>query len=619
MFVPKESEWSTIAKNLKRFKNRCLAAHVRIIGVLFVILLFTPACSSSVSPLPPNISGVSNGEVYGTAVLIDIRNPEDGVTYRATIDGQAFELGSVFGEDGIHILTVTASKGNGTLTSQQTLEFEIDKMPPAVPEITGVEAGKTYNSPICVYVYEQDGISYNASIDGKDYIFGSYYGEEGIHELKVHAIKERNGLTSAATIPFSIDLDSYTSDEISYFKEIAFGSEFGGKTDKIRKWQDDINVKVKGQPTEEDMECLSQVVSELNDLIDSLEIGIIEEETELLLPNMEVYFIPHREFLNHASQRIAEENWGLFFYYEDSQGVITRAKVLIASDKANEKERAHLIREEFTQALGLAQDSEKYRDSIFYQGWTTIQQYSELDKKIIKMLYNEEIYPNMNEDKVIEHFEKNRADRNDRYQVFPANQSGSNPSFMQFANELSNSIMHRDLDYILQHVDKDFTVKPLEGRGLEPFKKYFFLETNPEQSILWRVLSDALELGGVFVDPGLSIYEAPYTKSRFPEELESDSCMVALFPDVEVHQYPDDSSSVVDVLRFDVVKVLQPLPLSELPNDIEIEDVFKWERIGTFNGKTGYVPEEQIRRPYSNIVTFKRKNNRWVISEVSNR
>ena len=48
----------------------------------------------------------------------------------------------------------------------------------------------------------------------------------------------------------------------------------------------------------------------------------------------------------------------------------------------------HILREELTQSLGLCNDSWKYEESIFYQGYSTVTEYSELDKKVIQMLYN---------------------------------------------------------------------------------------------------------------------------------------------------------------------------------------------------------------------------------------
>ena len=57
-------------------------------------------------------------------------------------------------------------------------------------------------------------------------------------------------------------------------------------------------------------------------------------------------------------------------------------------DRYTLNEKKHLLREEVTQSLGLFNDSWSYSNSIFYQGWTEVTEFSDLDKKIISKLYN---------------------------------------------------------------------------------------------------------------------------------------------------------------------------------------------------------------------------------------
>jgi hypothetical protein len=42
---------------------------------------------------------------------------------------------------------------------------------------------------------------------------------------------------------------------------------------------------------------------------------------------------------------------------------------------------------ELTQSLGLLNESWKYPESIFYQGWTTTTSFSKIDKRLIDLLY----------------------------------------------------------------------------------------------------------------------------------------------------------------------------------------------------------------------------------------
>ena len=46
-----------------------------------------------------------------------------------------------------------------------------------------------------------------------------------------------------------------------------------------------------------------------------------------------------------------------------------------------------------TQSLGVLMDSSRYPDSIFYSGWTTVTEYSDLDRAVIRLLYDPRIEP----------------------------------------------------------------------------------------------------------------------------------------------------------------------------------------------------------------------------------
>ena len=59
------------------------------------------------------------------------------------------------------------------------------------------------------------------------------------------------------------------------------------------------------------------------------------------------------------------------------------------ANKRFEEEMKCTLREEVTQMLGLTHDSYKYPNSIFQEAkYFPVTQYSQIDKEIIKMLYN---------------------------------------------------------------------------------------------------------------------------------------------------------------------------------------------------------------------------------------
>lgn len=190
----------------------------------------------------------------------------------------------------------------------------------------------------------------------------------------------------------------YTQEEIDYFTEISVGSEYGG-VPYILKWDDDVRIKINGNPTEENMNSVNKVVNELNSILKpQLKLSIVYDN-----PSIEVYFIPLEDFKKYCKDHNSSIDWAYFCISEVENYTIKKANVLIPIDKSlTLNQSSHYIREELTQPLGLMKDSWKYSDSIFYQGYSESIEYSELDILLIKTLYNEEIKPGMTKEEVVQ-------------------------------------------------------------------------------------------------------------------------------------------------------------------------------------------------------------------------
>ncbi len=192
--------------------------------------------------------------------------------------------------------------------------------------------------------------------------------------------------TDDAPPPIAIE---YTKKQLAYFKAIVFGTEFGDSDPVIRKWKEDVRIVVHGKPTEKDLATLDKVIADLNGLIDTINVSIVESDG-----NADIYFAPESKF--HAiTDNYVPVNMGYFSIWWDGSGNLYRSQILISTTGVTQEERSHLIREELTQSLGLAQDTFDYEDSMFYQGWTTTQRFSTIDEAIIKMLYRPDIVTGM--------------------------------------------------------------------------------------------------------------------------------------------------------------------------------------------------------------------------------
>ena len=111
-------------------------------------------------------------------------------------------------------------------------------------------------------------------------------------------------------------------------------------------------------------------------------------------PNVEIYFAPESQFLS-IEPNYVPTNLGFFYMWWDQSNAIIKARILIDTARVTQQERQHLLREELTQSLGLARDSWKYPNSIFYQGWTATQQYTPIDRNLVKLLYERQLRPGL--------------------------------------------------------------------------------------------------------------------------------------------------------------------------------------------------------------------------------
>jgi hypothetical protein len=187
----------------------------------------------------------------------------------------------------------------------------------------------------------------------------------------------------------------YTDAEVAYFEEIAGGAEFNPDVGVIHRWAEDVLITVYGDATEADLATLQKVVDELNLLVEDVEVGVAAAGG-----NVEVHFAPRETFAD-IEPNYVPGNIGFVWVAWDSLGAIEFARVLIASEGVTAEERAHLIREEVTQSLGLLNDSWEYPDSIFYQGWTAGLEYAAIDRALVEMMYREEIRPGMSVDAAV--------------------------------------------------------------------------------------------------------------------------------------------------------------------------------------------------------------------------
>lgn len=84
-------------------------------------------------------------------------------------------------------------------------------------------------------------------------------------------------------------------------------------------------------------------------------------------------------------------------FWNERSEIFTAFVLIDNSESVSQTFRNHLVREEMTQVLGLARDSFRFSNSVFYEGGTTPQAYSEIDRTVISIHKLDEVRPGMTE------------------------------------------------------------------------------------------------------------------------------------------------------------------------------------------------------------------------------
>jgi hypothetical protein len=180
---------------------------------------------------------------------------------------------------------------------------------------------------------------------------------------------------------------------INYFKEIALGFEFDDVNypEVTRRWKEDLVIFIGGEQPNELIQELNKIIAEINALVtNGFNISITSNR---LQSNYYLFLGSHTDYIQQypGDSNLASSNYGLFIVGWDDDNNFYNGRMYVDTQRADLAAQKHLLREELTQSLGLAKDSNKYPNSIFQSAWTTTDSYLEIDKKLIELLY----HPNM--------------------------------------------------------------------------------------------------------------------------------------------------------------------------------------------------------------------------------
>jgi hypothetical protein len=198
--------------------------------------------------------------------------------------------------------------------------------------------------------------------------------------------------------------EKYSQEQIDSFMETAFSpDDYGNKYDRVGKWNINVvRVRIMGSPTQEDINTLKKAINDINANVGDLKL-VIDDKNEME-PDIEIYFIPHSQFAQYSVNPSEADGFTLWLvstsgiYGGNSAGEIYKAKVFIGTDQLSQKRRSHVIIHELAHSLGLHHNQNQ--NSALCPGGPDITEYSALDKTLMRMLYRNDILPNMSRSEV---------------------------------------------------------------------------------------------------------------------------------------------------------------------------------------------------------------------------
>jgi hypothetical protein len=183
----------------------------------------------------------------------------------------------------------------------------------------------------------------------------------------------------------------------SYFNEIARYDEYTHSLKPITKYTSSVNVYIRQTYTveKEYLKEIKKVFKELTKLCPSLIINYVDREEDanfiIIFGSFDHLYAIYPKCMKFGPNYDAG---GILEYSQPKNNIssIVKTVTVFEFNKVNTSycldNYLHFIREEITQGLGLINDSWKYPESIFYQDYSKTISFSELDKEIIKKLYN---------------------------------------------------------------------------------------------------------------------------------------------------------------------------------------------------------------------------------------
>lgn len=179
---------------------------------------------------------------------------------------------------------------------------------------------------------------------------------------------------------------SYSGAEVAHFEALGLGSEYGGASPVVRRWQGTVRVSLAGEPTADDRATLASVVAELAALVAPVRIDVVQRSADIT-----VHLVPPADFASIVPDYVPG-NDGFFSVWWQAD-VLERGAIVVDRG-APADVRAHLVRHELVQTMGLMIDSDD-PGSVLFGRPTRVTSLTALDRVALRLLYDQRIRPGM--------------------------------------------------------------------------------------------------------------------------------------------------------------------------------------------------------------------------------
>jgi hypothetical protein len=185
------------------------------------------------------------------------------------------------------------------------------------------------------------------------------------------------------------------NDLVEYFGEIALGSQLGGASAYLRRWQQPLRFVILGEDSPELAAELAHTITELQAMLPQLRFEPVAEREQA---NFVVFFGRSDDYASTIEPAFAPyasaNSSGFWLRWQASH--ICNGSLYIDTTRIPEiTDQRYLLRTMLTRSLGMMQLSPRYDNTVFYSQWQPRLAYSQLDRQMLFWQYHPALHPGL--------------------------------------------------------------------------------------------------------------------------------------------------------------------------------------------------------------------------------